>query len=440
MLPAGAGRHEVGVGVCSDVTFLRLNRSNVTFLRPPGQRNRAGFPKTARGRARSRILTAVRRGSWATQAAWEHVRTFARHDVVKVRTLVAAGVPESTVYDRCRPGGPWQLLLPATVMLNNGAPSRDQLVLAGLLYAGPNSVVTGIEAVRRHGARRGPEPGELVHLLVPHTRQPASARYVVVERTWRMPEAVRRGGIPLAPVARAAIDGARRLASPREATELLADVVQRGLCAVADLRPSWRPRSDEEPRFRGPCCVTLAPGCARSPSGTRGLCGVDRDYPSRRGMRRSIPRTANCSASQTLGGTRWPWLGKSIRSPGTLTQAITHASRRRPHRSPPQGSRPTHPRTAACRGFHGSTPRATCGALPRRRTPPAAGAGRTRLGACDTPTNGLRRRGARLHQSQNNAWMRRSPVSSGWNAVASTRPCRTATARPAAAPVSEPPP
>jgi hypothetical protein len=193
------------------------------------------FPKPPADGCGVVILTDVRRGSWATQAAWEHVRTFARHDVVKVRTLVAAGVPESTVYDRCRPGGPWQLLLPATVMLNNGAPSRDQLVLAGLLYAGPNSVVTGIEAVRRHGARRGPEPGELVHLLVPHTRQPASARYVVVERTWRMPEAVRRGGIPLAPVARAAIDGARRLASPREATELLADVVQRGLCAVADL-------------------------------------------------------------------------------------------------------------------------------------------------------------------------------------------------------------
>ena len=43
---------EVGVGVCSNVTFLRLNRSNVTFLRPPGERNRAGFPKSARGRVR----------------------------------------------------------------------------------------------------------------------------------------------------------------------------------------------------------------------------------------------------------------------------------------------------------------------------------------------------------------------------------------------------
>jgi hypothetical protein len=157
------------------------------------------------------------------------------HDVVKVRTLVAAGVSESTVYARCRHGGPWQLLLPATILLSNGPPTRDQLVVASLLYAGSDAVVTGIEAARRHGVRRGPEPGDRVHLLVPHARQPASARHVVVERTWRMPEAVHRDGLPLAPVARAAVDGARRLSSPREATELIADVVQRGLCTAAEL-------------------------------------------------------------------------------------------------------------------------------------------------------------------------------------------------------------
>ena len=50
-----------------------------------------------------------------------------------------------------------------------------------------------------------------------------------------MPDVVHRGGFPLAPVARAVVDGARRLSSPREATELLADVVQRGLCTAAEL-------------------------------------------------------------------------------------------------------------------------------------------------------------------------------------------------------------
>jgi hypothetical protein len=157
------------------------------------------------------------------------------HGVIKAQGLVQAGVSESTVYARCRAGGPWQLLLPATVLLSNGRPTPDQLVVAGLLYAGPDAVVTGLEAAQRHGIRRGPEPDGRLHLLVPHGRRPASARYVVIERTHRMPRSILRSGVPLAPVPRAVVDGARRLQSAREATELLADAVQRGLCTVSQL-------------------------------------------------------------------------------------------------------------------------------------------------------------------------------------------------------------
>jgi hypothetical protein len=160
----------------------------------------------------------------------------AAHDgVIRAPALVELGVPERTVYRRCRPGGPWKLLLPATVLLANGRPTPDQLVVAGLLYAGPDAVVTGIEAARRQGVRRGPDPDGRLHLLVPHDQQPASTRYVVVERTRRMPHAVQRGGMPLAPVPRAVVDGARRLASPEQVTELLADAVQRSLCTVGQL-------------------------------------------------------------------------------------------------------------------------------------------------------------------------------------------------------------
>ena len=79
--------------------------------------------------------------------------------VVSVRRLVGLGVPERTVYARCRPGGPWQLLLPATVLLSNGEPTRDQLVTAALVYAGGDAMVTGLEACRRLGVRRGPSAG-----------------------------------------------------------------------------------------------------------------------------------------------------------------------------------------------------------------------------------------------------------------------------------------
>lgn len=156
-------------------------------------------------------------------------------DVISARRMVELGVPEATVYARCRPGGPWQLVLPAVILLNSGRPTRDQLVIAGLKYAGGAAVVTGLEACRRHGITRGPAPGEPLHLLVPHERQPRSVGFVIVERTRRPPEVVRRRGFPIAQVPRAAVDAARRIGSPGDVTELLADAVQRGLCTVGDL-------------------------------------------------------------------------------------------------------------------------------------------------------------------------------------------------------------
>ena len=178
---------------------------------------------------------AVRRGPWADGPQLATLQAAAHDGVIRASSLVALGVPERTVYRRCRPGGPWQLLLPATVLLSTGQPTPNQLMVASLLYAGPDAVVTGIEAARRHGIRRGPDPDGRIHLLVPHEQQPASTRYVVVERTHRMPHAVSRGGVPLAPIPRALVDGARRIASSEQVTELFADAVQRGLCTVGQL-------------------------------------------------------------------------------------------------------------------------------------------------------------------------------------------------------------
>ena len=177
----------------------------------------------------------MRRGSWASEAQLESLHNASVDGVIRARRLVAFGVPESTVYERCRPGGPWQLILPGTVLLGSGTPTANQLVVAGLAYAGDDAVVSGLEACRRHGIRRGPGPGGQLLLLVPHDRQPRSVRHVVVERTQRMPRPINRAGIPLAPVDRAIADAARRIRSPREVTELMADAVQRGLCTVGQL-------------------------------------------------------------------------------------------------------------------------------------------------------------------------------------------------------------
>ncbi len=163
------------------------------------------------------------------------LRAAAWHGVITARRLVRLGVPETTVYARCRDGGPWQRLLPGIVLLHNGPATEQQRVVAALLHGGPEAQLTGLEACRRHGVRRGPGTDGTLHLLNPHVRQVRNSGFVVVERTLRLPEPVLRGGIPLTPLPRAVLDATRRIRSERDVTELVADAVQRGLCTVAQL-------------------------------------------------------------------------------------------------------------------------------------------------------------------------------------------------------------
>ena len=63
-----------------------------------------------------------------------------------------------TVARRCQDGGPWRRLLPGIVLLGSGPATRQQEITAALMYGGPEALVTGLEACRRHGVRRGPAP------------------------------------------------------------------------------------------------------------------------------------------------------------------------------------------------------------------------------------------------------------------------------------------
>lgn len=174
----------------------------------------------------------MRRGSEPDRAAlW----AASRGGVIAARVLVEMGLSESTVYRRCRDGGPWQRLAPGIVLLCTGEPTEDQLVTAALLHGGPRAVLTGLAACMRQGVRRGPSAGRKLQLLVPDDRQVRHTWFVRVDRTRNMPAAVRRGGVPLAPLPRALADGSRTLRDEREIAELFSDAVQRGLCTVAEI-------------------------------------------------------------------------------------------------------------------------------------------------------------------------------------------------------------
>lgn len=157
-----------------------------------------------------------------------------RNGVITIAKLAELGVSRRTVHRRCAPGGPWQRLLPGVVLLGALPPTRRQLVEAALLFAGPGSMISGLEACRWHGMRNVPADHR-IHVLVPHGRRAFSSTFTVVERTRRIPQPVLRDGVPLAPLTRAVLDACRRITKPAPVRALLTEAVQRHRVAPARL-------------------------------------------------------------------------------------------------------------------------------------------------------------------------------------------------------------
>ncbi len=154
--------------------------------------------------------------------------------VVRVADLRAAGLSNHALAARCRPSGPWQRILPGVVLLSHAPPSRRQRVRAALLYTGQHAVLTGTDAMCAHGL--APPGSDEVLVLIPSARRQTSRAYLTVERTTRLPPAIRRGGLPVAPLARAVVDAARREHDHDRLAALVLEPVRAGACTVTELR------------------------------------------------------------------------------------------------------------------------------------------------------------------------------------------------------------
>jgi hypothetical protein len=143
--------------------------------------------------------------------------------------LRAFGMHASTISHRIGVRGPWQRLLPGVVLTHRGTPSHRERQLAALGFAGNTAVITGLDALRVHGVRTE-ATSPVIHVLVPIGRQRRSFGFVRVERTRRMPVALPKQGLPWAGAARATVDACRHLEDLDCVRDLVASVVQRGIC------------------------------------------------------------------------------------------------------------------------------------------------------------------------------------------------------------------
>ncbi|MET7593787.1 MULTISPECIES: hypothetical protein [unclassified Streptomyces] len=174
--------------------------------------------------------------------------------------LRAHGVSAAEVNEQCRPGGPWQQILPGVHLLHPGPPTGEERLHAILLYAArsplgeqasgvpaqpsaeqphrptyQDAMITGLAALTLHGFSVAPPLLSLdrIDVLVPRLRRLRSTGCVRIVRTAVLPVPEQVTGVPVAPVARAVADAVADLVDAGVVRRLLTEAVRGGHCEPA---------------------------------------------------------------------------------------------------------------------------------------------------------------------------------------------------------------
>ncbi|MFD7918262.1 hypothetical protein ACFV3R_03410 [Streptomyces sp. NPDC059740] len=204
------------------------------------------------------------------------------------RQLREHGVPAHRTGERCRPGGPWQQLLPGVHLLHPGPPTPQDLLQATLLYATQRPVprpgaeeaerpamLTGLAALALHGFASVPALSALsqVDVLVPATRRLRSAGFAHVVRDAVLPRAERVAGLPVAPVARALADAVAELTRPvAEPSGRTPAATVPGRRREAAGPASGPARAAHVPAPSSPSALAGPPAATASPRGVSEVC------------------------------------------------------------------------------------------------------------------------------------------------------------------------
>jgi hypothetical protein len=176
--------------------------------------------------------------------------------VMTAAQLRSHGVSSAETNEQCRPGGPWQQLLPGVILLHPGPPTGEERLHAVLMYAAKEraagvpaqpgaeqphaptyaeAMLTGLAALTLHGFTSAPPlmSQDKLDVLVPRLRRLRSTGCARIVRTTSMPAPQQVTGLPVAPVPRALADAVAELSDAGVVRRLLTEAVRGGHCEPA---------------------------------------------------------------------------------------------------------------------------------------------------------------------------------------------------------------
>ncbi|MFL6240167.1 MAG: hypothetical protein ACJ735_11820 [Actinomycetes bacterium] len=161
----------------------------------------------------------------------------------------------------------WQVLLPEVYLTHPGEPSRRQLLIAALLYAGPDAAIDDVDACRYHGLRTLAVDDDCVRVVAPLETTARSRRAVVVRRTAAPIVTENTERIRYLALAPALIAATRRYEDPCRVLAVLSDAVQRKLVTFDQLMTAHiqGPRRNAHPADEA--LAQIAAGIRSAPEG-----------------------------------------------------------------------------------------------------------------------------------------------------------------------------
>jgi hypothetical protein len=186
--------------------------------------------------------------------------------VISREEALAAGLTPPAIKSKLR-RCQWQAMLPGVYLTHPGKPTRRQMLLAALLYAGPEAAIDAVDACFFHGMRAIPVDDEFVRVAAPFGSTARSRGFVVVRRTTGPLTIVKSERLRYVDPASAAIAATRLLRSDRAILAVLSEALQRRFTTYDDLVVAHVQGPPRNARAADDALESLGAGVRSAPEG-----------------------------------------------------------------------------------------------------------------------------------------------------------------------------